>query len=451
MARGPNPYYAPAGQYEGIAEGVNNLASAFLSTPDPAATARAEATAWTGRKAREGVMDSVAARQGREQLGSLFENFSADSYDPRQILSAAVGSGAYKPGEIGDLYLTMAGNLPGMTDEQRAGALVGTGRTIGENAGVSLGDREGVATRNFENDSALQSQEDQAALNRALATERLRQQDNPRGTLQPVQYVMDDGKSVSGLFGNRTGYLDSQGQPLDMSRVTTVSRIGQPTGTNEDLGLTTGAQTALQKQGNEMAGFQAAISAARQVGQDERNFGPSGLLRSTVQDAVQAGQALGSTLSQEANNVQRDLVQTGSNVGLDHFDPNLSQLDMMENLLSYRLAKFNDPAGRVSDADFRAAKQSLGFGKALGNQADFMSRLDLLEQMLQGDQSRVNSSLGRTDPSGVGDMFQGGGSQQAAPQGGGSPIVRTDADYDALPPGAVFVDENGQKFRKPAQ
>lgn len=154
MARGFNPYFAPAGQYTGIAEGFTNLGEAFLSANDPLNNARAEQAAWAARKSREDVADTYDQRDGRQAMADLYQNYDAATYDPRAIMSAAVRSNAYKPSDLGELMLVGAGNLPGMTDEQRVGSLVGTGKVVGADQGVSLADREAIAARNAMNDQA---------------------------------------------------------------------------------------------------------------------------------------------------------------------------------------------------------------------------------------------------------------------------------------------------------
>lgn len=170
MARGANPYYADAGQYNGIAEGLSNLGQAFLQGSDPVRKAQAEQAAWQARTARERVLDSQQARQGRQTVGDMFSNYDPATYSPADIIGTSIGSGALDPGDIGRLMLVGAGNLPGMSDEQRAGALVGVGQTIGENQGVSLGDREGIADRNQDNAVQLQGMRDAAAMARTQAT-----------------------------------------------------------------------------------------------------------------------------------------------------------------------------------------------------------------------------------------------------------------------------------------
>lgn len=168
MPRRANPYYAPSGPYQGVAEGITNLGAMFMP-PDAANVAGAEASAWGARKAREDVVDTRAARQGRSALGDLFANYDRSTYDPRQVLAESIRSGAYDPAEIGTLFRVGAGNLPGMTEEDRTGALVGTGTTLGPNAAVSMDHQDRIRRENRQADMMLQGMQEAGKDRRADA------------------------------------------------------------------------------------------------------------------------------------------------------------------------------------------------------------------------------------------------------------------------------------------
>lgn len=138
MARRPNPYYmADSGRYAPVGQGLTNLASVFMSTPDAAKTAQTEALAWQARGARQEQAMQRENRQEMDRLANLFELYDPATHDNRQVLATGIRAGM-EQGDIADLFRTAAGNLEGMTDEQRAGALVGTGETLGENDAVSI-------------------------------------------------------------------------------------------------------------------------------------------------------------------------------------------------------------------------------------------------------------------------------------------------------------------------
>lgn len=169
MARQPNPYYADAGRLNPVNQGLTNLAQVgqmFLSGPDPRTRAATLSSAWDARRNREEVTDIVDRRGGRQQLGDVFAGYQPDTYDPRQVLGTALRSGAMDPEDLGTLFRVAAGNLPGMSDQQRAGAVIGAGGRIGPDSAFSIGDRESVAGRNAANEQALRQMREAAAMER---------------------------------------------------------------------------------------------------------------------------------------------------------------------------------------------------------------------------------------------------------------------------------------------
>lgn len=168
MPRTANPYMADAGQYNGIGEGISNLANVFLnSQPDPVKSAQAQAAAWQGRERRENVQDTVDARRGRQDLGNLLRTFDPGA-DNRGMFATGVGTGSMEVGDIGKLFHMMQANFGG-TDSQVGRSHVGTGGVIGTGDGFSLDDREGIRASDFSNDQALQGQKDAASMQRVQA------------------------------------------------------------------------------------------------------------------------------------------------------------------------------------------------------------------------------------------------------------------------------------------
>ena len=160
------------------------------------------------------------------------------------------------------------------------------------------------------------------------------------------------------------------------------------------LGPTNSTRTTAQSAIAESRMTSALINQARQLAADDRNFGAIGMLRQTVQDGIQQGDAFARTIGGNARNVQQDIVKTGSEVGLENFDPAIPQLDAMINILAYRMAKMNDPGGRLSQPDFEIARKSLGGAGLLANRAEFLSRLDLFESVLNANVDSARQSLG---------------------------------------------------------
>lgn len=224
MARAPNPYLADAGQYNGIAEGVNNLANVFMNSgPDPAKAAQAQAYAWRGRESRENVMDAQDARQGRFQLGDTLQNFDPAG-DNRELFTQGIGSGAMDVDGLGKLMLAMNANFGG-SDEQVGRSLVGTGSALGEDDFMSLDDREMGRQRNSDNrireDRAVMSLDQR--LGDAFGRGQMSLEDI-YGAKHPDRYANaaetrgEGGAGGGGPFGlspDQNRYLDAQGTMRD--------------------------------------------------------------------------------------------------------------------------------------------------------------------------------------------------------------------------------------------
>ena len=133
-----NPFgnpYAPVGQ------GITALAQAFLAKPSALDSAKGEALAWEGRNSRLKSMQTEREEAGLSELAEIVSGHQAATYDPRQVMAAGLRSGR-NASDLSQLFLTMAGNLD-MGDEnntraRRAGAMVGTGRTLNPTDAVTL-------------------------------------------------------------------------------------------------------------------------------------------------------------------------------------------------------------------------------------------------------------------------------------------------------------------------
>lgn len=62
----------------------------------------------------------------------------------------------------------------------------------------------------------------------------------------------------------------------------------------------------------------------------------------------------------------------------------ISQFQMLETLLAFRLALEGNPQGRISDADFNNAKDALKTEGTLKNAGDFLPRLRTFKKLIQG-------------------------------------------------------------------
>jgi hypothetical protein len=305
-------------------------------------------------------------------------------------------------------------------------SLAGAGKPIGVNDAVSLGGQADVAARNQAGEMAqIFARPAEVSAGGTMAFH----PDDPRaagGMLQgrdtesteKARILQGESEAVrrsavAGSGGTPRNYIGPDGSvgvtldgltdaatqaPIPAGSQVSTAQIQTDAASN----LTNSTRAGLEKQGIETGNFRDMIGMARSVAGDERSFGASGFLRGTVQDAIQQGNALAQTLGAQANKTQQAVVAGGHEIGLDNFDTDLSQIEMMENMLAYQLARFREPGGRLSDNDFRAAKKDVGLGGLLANQAKFMARLDLLEQVIGGVDQRATDTLGGT-PEGGGD------------------------------------------------
>jgi hypothetical protein len=137
---------------------------------------------------------------------------------------------------------------------------------------------------------------------------------------------------------------------------------------NESTGLTELADSFLANLKPENVGFvaklrKAAFGASAQTDAFSKTLAPS---RDAVLDDI------------AANNLQ-----PGTEPGVDvtkYFDPTLSTIEMLGNVIAYRHAKILDPTGKLSDADIENSKKSLGLGGMLVSDADVRKRIELVKE-----------------------------------------------------------------------
>lgn len=254
---------------------------------------------------------------------------------------------------------------------------------------------------------------------------------DPRGNA----YISTD----NGLTDARTGE-EIPADAVEMKGVSATDRTG--------AGLAPTATTATAAFGEAAAlrDFNDLISITRNVAEsDPTIFGASGAARDAVRGAGNVARSLDSLLGgegafeQSLNEAQRELGSASPETQRalsGAFDPNLDAIDRLGNLLAFQAAStIAKQEGRgLSDNDFKRFREIIGDPKALfSDQASFLNGIKLLEDIVS---RRVVANEER-----IGGQFNG-----ASP--GGLPRISSDADYDALPPGAQYVDPEGNVRRK---
>lgn len=209
----------------------------------------------------------------------------------------------------------------------------------------------------------------------------------------PYNYIRSDG---------------TQGSTLDPGSVAgpgTSIYTGQVQGTTPGS-LTTPVKTDVQKADLAQKGFGDLLSMTREVAKKSPTlFGVTGNVRRIGQEVVQ--QLQNSKLMGANDNVDTAFSQVLDKAkqngivipGLDHYDPALSDIVKLSTILTYNAAEvFANQQGRsVSDKDVTKFQKLVGNPESfLSSQQQFLSGLDLMENVLNLKQARTDAVLGRT-------------------------------------------------------
>ena len=188
-------------------------------------------------------------------------------------------------------------------------------------------------------------------------------------------------------------FLDSTGAPLAPEETGTVARIGQPQGSNEDLGLTTTGQNRADTAFiNSTRSLEILNELDQSLAENPGSAGLAGGLQRITQNLVQTvdevGQLLGSGFSPE------DLVDNGfidSETYNRHFNPSLAEQDILFNQLVWAYAAGQQNDGRVSNQQMEQARRSLGIDGALSNTAQIRAALSRLRGQFERDRASAGS------------------------------------------------------------
>lgn len=111
-------------------------------------------------------------------------------------------------------------------------------------------------------------------------------------------------------------------------------------------------------------------------------FGIKGQLDAALgTDAAAALQTLRAQIQEDA--FANNLKPGDGGVTPTLFDPNLETTNLIGNVLAYRMARINNPDGKISDADVRDAKTSLEFDQPFTSAAQVQQRVKVFRSMLE--------------------------------------------------------------------
>lgn len=261
-------------------------------------------------------------------------------------------------------------------------------------------------------------------------------------------------------------WKDAAGNPIPEGAQ--IYEVPKPTGTSDEIGMTNSVTSGVQ---NKIISTQQTLDTAKQlramIEQSPSSQGLVGMLRGTAQDMIQTGNDMGQFFGEGLADVNNAVRQGFADAGLqaEFFDPSIPAIEMVTNLLAWQYAK-SLSGERVSNEQLRQARAAIGGNGIFANRANSMARLDELirswdNQLNQLQTLQPGFGIDATRPAGApeGNPVSAAPAPQPpsppsppAPAEAGQsnlPQVSDDASYEALPPGAVFLDPDGNKRRKP--
>lgn len=278
---------------------------------------------------------------------------------------------------------------------------------------------------------------------------------NPGAEAKPSNgvAVLRDGKRVPAVQNRSTGRWTNAQTGQELPGDIQIFAVPQAQGSAEEIGMVskpTGSQIEQQL---------IDIAVAKDTAQSLRNLiaespasqGVVGALRGTAQNIIQTGGELGTFFGGGVAEVMADIEGGLADVDLaGQFDPNIPAIEMMANLLAFQYAK-TTTGERLSNEMLQQTRSALGLDGLTANQASSLARLDQAIAQIESQEKIL-----RTARTGGVDAISGsapaGAPAAAIPSTATNapPVPQTQAEYDALPSGAVYVDpDDGKQYRKP--
>ncbi len=255
------------------------------------------------------------------------------------------------------------------------------------------------------------------------------------GKAQPdaIQF-MRNGVRVGGTFENGQ-YLDSNGQPLTPEEQGTATKLGNPTGTLEEVG---GVGQTVQNRLD--TGAMASVGALdtidrllAEITTNPNSQGLVGAVRGTAQDIMATGSELGrffgGTAAEVADAVNAGMIDQG--LASEMYDPSIPAIDMLNNVLAWQYAK-TMAGDRVSNEQLRIAREAIGAKGVWTNQQSSTVRLGQLREMFLRDMGRMQG-LVSPEVQGLMSPYLSGVPAAVPGQPGTPQRMRFDANGDPIP------------------
>lgn len=444
-------YRIPQGRMDAltpIGQALNNVANLFLSMPSREErafnAARAENTGLEAElnRRRIGGQDQIRTVFGRA-FGALPEGVTSPDEFIRSQSGDLAGAlaGTQQTGQIPDLFRFLMANRPGSTPEgvtrSQLGAGQGMGTTVqGFSADQSRQEREAGA-RNATSLAASRYATDRAAATQDRIDARtlaIVEDDQGRPTYvprtdavgrrpaatpgsaaprMPDNFMLPDGTRVLSFDGRSYAHPES-GAPTPLP--SNAQRIGLSVQAASTDVLTPRDRSEAETSDRSREAALRMMQRAYDLSGDQRNFGAAGAFRGFVQDATQQAMAIAQLVSPEAAQRIRTVTEQAQGAAqTPGFDPTISQLNMVLQILPFQLAQaVAQQSGRgLSNADVDRWTRIVGSMGPTANQAEFRARMDELAGMVR-DEINISRRSRQMPEIGPEQWFRGGGAAPAA-------------------------------------
>lgn len=282
---------------------------------------------------------------------------------------------------------------------------------------------------------------------------------NNLGALDPMQRQVLGANPTADRLGTPRNYIlpggrtiityDGVTSAVDGTPLPTGGYLGTVEGSATDAGVTKAVATDLQSDTIANKKFNFLLDKGLALTADPTLFGPEGWARATGQEIGQGIKGLGALFQdpQQADQVlataKADVQKAGlQNLIPELYNPQLQEVETIWGLLVYQGA--SALAGQenrsVSDKDVQAMRQILGSPQAMFSSAESMkAKLNQAREVVAGYDAISREALDGAAP--VTSPF---GAQPTVVDPNAQPTqIKGVDDYNALPPGAKYIDPNG--------
>ena len=267
------------------------------------------------------------------------------------------------------------------------------------------------------------------------------QQPAPTGARKNGVAVLPDGSRAPVTQDHSTGawHLSQTGEALPEGAE--VTNIPTPTGSNEDLGLTTSTNSLAQKRFMSNRRVLDLAGEIRElIANNPGSMGVVGSLRKMAQNPAQtvpeASEFTGGRGLGVAEAINRGLIDEG--LASEFFNPALPELDSALNEMVWAYASSQQADGRVSNQQMEQTRKAFGVNGPLANTQQLLAAINRMAAQVERDQER----LGALVPDNIRNAY-GSSSAPVAP-GASPPVPAAGGAFEVQTPnGTVIIRRKG--------